>query len=109
MDKDRREELEVRDLIDECLAVFEGGEIHEDFETPYANWMIADIVDTLYRFKRVIRQRQEGREMMQELSRISLDRLQKEFDKDRADAVLMSTEALYNSTKELLEKEKEEE
>ena len=102
MDKDRREELEVRDLIDECLAVFEGGEIHEDFETPYANWMIADIVDTLYRFKRVIRQRQDGRQMMEELSRINLERLQKEFDKDRV-------EALYNSTKELLEKEKEEE
>ena len=102
MEKDRREELEVRDLIDECLAVFEGGEIHEDFETPYANWMIADIVDSLYRFKRVIRQRLEGREMMQELSRISLDRLQKEFDKDRV-------EALYNSTQDLLEKEMEEE
>ena len=68
--RQEREELEVRDLIDECLAVFEGGEIHEDFETAYANWMIADIVDTLYRFKRVIRQRQDGRQTMKAMNRM---------------------------------------
>lgn len=72
---ERREELEIRDIINECLALFEGGEIREDFDTPYAHWMIADIVDTLDRFKRIIRQREDGRQTLEQMQMIwTLDR-----------------------------------
>ena len=66
------EERELKDLLDECLAVFEGGECLEDFESSWAIFVIQDLVDTFKTRKTQIEQRKEGREFIESLKEIPL-------------------------------------
>lgn len=65
--QEKKEEERLRDLITECLAVFEGGECREDFDTSYVLLRIEDTVDNLRRVRDEIDERQDGRDMMKQL------------------------------------------
>lgn len=77
----REEEERFLILISEALAVFEGGECREDFEFPMILLRIEDIVDMLYRFRKEIEGRQEGRRMMDELYAVMNQPYEKEGEK----------------------------
>ena len=64
------EERQLKDLLNECLAVFEGGECLEDFESSWAIFVIQDLVDTFNTRKSQIEQRKEGRAFIQSLKEI---------------------------------------
>ena len=64
------EEREVKNLLDECLAVFEGGECLEDFASSWAIFVIQDLVDTFNTRKSQIEERKEGRAFIQSLNEI---------------------------------------
>ena len=58
-----REELELSDIMTECLAIFEGGDIREDFENPWVLFVIEDMVDSFRRIKALVKERKEMRDV----------------------------------------------
>lgn len=41
----------LREMVEDCLAVFEGGEVREDFSTP---WVLFHIEELVNQFERII-------------------------------------------------------
>ena len=67
------EERELSFMMTECLAVFEGGDVREDYETPWVLFQIEEMVDSFNRVKELVEERQRHREMMAELESINLE------------------------------------
>tara|TARA_R100000231_G_scaffold110593_2_gene81978 strand:- start:151 stop:405 length:255 start_codon:yes stop_codon:yes gene_type:complete len=64
------EEEQLGELMDECLAVFEGGEIREEYDTAWVNFVIEEMVDSFYRIKKLIARRKDGRKVVAEMFKI---------------------------------------
>ena len=64
------EENEIRWLLTECMSKFEGGEIREDYETPYLHWIIEEVTGMLKRYIQLIDDKEETRNVIDELTSI---------------------------------------
>jgi len=71
-----REELELSDLMTECLAIFEGGDIREDFDSAWVLFVIEDMVDSFKRIKNLVKERKDFREYVTTFAPISLRKAQ---------------------------------
>ena len=67
------EERELSFMMTECLAVFEGGDVREDYETPWVLFQIEEMVDSFKRVQELIEERQKHREFMAELENANLE------------------------------------
>tara|TARA_R110002012_G_scaffold246557_2_gene422131 strand:- start:9 stop:224 length:216 start_codon:yes stop_codon:yes gene_type:complete len=56
-----REEQELADLMMECLAIFEGGDIREDFHSSWVLFQIEEMVDSFMRIRNLVSEREESR------------------------------------------------
>ena len=67
------EERELSFMMTECLAVFEGGDVREDYQTPWVLFQIEEMVDSFKRVQDLIEERQRHREFMAELENANLE------------------------------------
>jgi hypothetical protein len=61
------EEQELSDLMMECLAIFEGGDIREDYQCAWVLFQIEEMVDSFTRIRDLVEERQESRKVILEL------------------------------------------
>ena len=70
-DRLKREEQELSDLMMECLAIFEGGDIREDYQSAWVLFQIEEMVDSFIRIRDLVKERQESRKMIRELKELA--------------------------------------
>lgn len=63
-DRLKREEQELSDLMMECLAIFEGGDIREEFSTPWVLFQIGEMVDSFIRIQDLVVERRQSRKLL---------------------------------------------
>ena len=61
------EEQELSHLMMECLAIFESGDIREDYQSAWVLFQIEEMVDSFIRIQDLVKERQESRKMIREL------------------------------------------
>ena len=60
----KREEQELSDLMMVCLAIFEGGDIREEFNTPWVLFQIGEMVDSFIRIQDLVVERRQSRKLL---------------------------------------------
>ena len=61
------EESQLSHLMLECLEVFEGGDVREDFDSSWVNFQIEEMVDSFRRIITLVEERSEHREVMRRI------------------------------------------
>ena len=58
------EERQLSHLMMECLAIFEGGDIREEFSTPWVLFQIGEMVDSFIRIQDLVVERRQSRKLL---------------------------------------------
>jgi len=75
-----KEELQLSYLMLECLEVFEGGDVREDFESSWVHFQIEEMVDSFRRIITLVEERRESRETIRRIFGVPNDACDTEND-----------------------------